>query len=226
MGANADGVTGQARDTVPVPAEPGTCAARRRRLRRLQRHLLAQHAQARRGPRGRGDVAVQPRGQQGQPGRRHDRPGVQRDRPAVGRSRLEDGHAPAGGQRPSGPQPPSVGDRPDGVAELARSGHAAAPRRGARKPAGSRLPGRAGRARVLGPGQLHLRVRAAGGEPAVRGRGGDRGPGADDHDAVHPRRIPPPRRADRRARPAARLRLRWRVRVRTRPDPRRPGKGP
>jgi AcrR family transcriptional regulator len=53
-----------------------------------------------------------------------------------------------------------------------------------------------------------LRLRAAGGEPAVRGRGADSRPGADDHGAVHPRPVPPPRRADRRARPAARLRLR------------------
>ena len=226
MGANADGGAGQARDTAPDPAEPGTGAARRGSLRRLQRHRLAQHAQARRGPRGRGDVAVQPRGQQGRPPRRHDRPGVQRDRPALGRSRLEDGHAPAGGQRPPGPHPPSLGDRADGVAELARSRHAATPRRRDRKPPGSRLPDRAGCARVLRPGQLHLRVRAAGGEPAVRGRGGDSRPGADDHGAVHPRRVPPPHRADRRARPAARLRLRRRVRVRARPDPRRPGEGP
>ena len=36
------------------------------------------------------------------------------------------------------------------------------------------------------------------------------------------RRVPAPHRADRRARPAARLRLRRRVRVRPRPDPRRP----
>ena len=39
------------------------------------------------------------------------------------------------------------------------------------------------------------------------------------------RRVPAPHRADRRARPPARLRLRRRVRVRARPDPRRSGAG-
>ena len=43
--------------------------------------------------------------------------------------------------------------------------------------------------------------------------------------AVPRRRVPPPHRADRRARPPARLRLRQRVRVRARPDPRRPRAG-
>ena len=43
--------------------------------------------------------------------------------------------------------------------------------------------------------------------------------------AVPAGRVPPPHRADRRARPAAGLRLRQRVRVRPRPDPRRPRAG-
>ena len=38
------------------------------------------------------------------------------------------------------PKPPSLGDRPDGVAELAWSRHAATPRRRDRKPAGAGFP--------------------------------------------------------------------------------------
>jgi hypothetical protein len=49
-----------------------------------------------------------------------------------------------------------------------RAGDAAASRRRHRMPPGCRLLDRAGRARVLGPRQLHLRVRASGAQPAVR----------------------------------------------------------
>ena len=63
-------------------------------------------------------------------------------------------------------------------------------------------------------------------QPAVRDRGGDRGPGEGDHGAVPCRPVPASRRAHRRARPPARLRLRRGVRVRARPDPRRPGASP
>ena len=68
---------------------------------------------------------------------------------------------------------PPLGHRPDGVAELTRARDAAPPRRRSRVPAAGRLPGRAGRARLLSPGQLHLRLRPAGGEPAIRHRRGD-----------------------------------------------------
>ena len=50
------------------------------------------------------------------------------DLPA-GRDRLEDGDAPAGDLGPRGPVPPPLGDRADGVADLARPGDAAPPRR-------------------------------------------------------------------------------------------------
>ena len=56
----------------------------------------------------------------------------------------------------------------DGVAHLARPGDAATPRRRDRQPAGGGLLDRDDRARVLRARQLHLRLRAAGGEPAVR----------------------------------------------------------
>ena len=79
------------------------------------------HAQARRGARGRGDVAVQPRRQQGRAARRHGRPRLRRDRAARRRGRLEDGDARAGDLGARGPVAPPLGDRPDGVADLARA---------------------------------------------------------------------------------------------------------
>ena len=51
-----------------------------------------------------------------------------------GAAGLEDGDAPAGGLRPPGLVAPSLGDRPDGVAHLARPGNAAPPRRRDRLP--------------------------------------------------------------------------------------------
>src|SRR5215207_3964399 len=71
-----------------------------------------------------------------------------------------------------------------------------------------RLLRRADRPRVLGPRQLHLRVRPAGAQPAVRHSRRDRGAGAGHHDAVPDRRVPAPGRADDPARAPARLRLR------------------
>jgi hypothetical protein len=68
----------------------------------------------------------------------------------------------------------------------------------------------------------HLRVRAAGAQPALRHAGGDRRTGAGHPGRLLRRPIPPPCRADNPARPAVRLRLPQRVRVRTGPDPRRP----
>ena len=52
------------------------------------------------------------------------------------------------------------------------------PRRGARLPARRRLLGRDDRPRVLGPGRLHLRLRAAGDRHVARDAGGLRGRGA------------------------------------------------
>ena len=86
---------------------------------------------------------------------------------------------------------------------------------------GRRLLDRAGRARLLGPGQLHLRVRHAGARPAVRHAGGERRELAQAMLAQFPAdAYPHLAELDRRARPAARLRLRRRVRVRPRLDPR------
>ena len=97
----------------------------------------------------------------------------------VRRGRLEDGDAPAGDLGPPGPVPPRLGDRLHGVADLTGPGDAAPPRRRHRLPPGRRLLDRAGRARLLGPRQLHLRLRAAGAQPAVPHAGADRraGPG-------------------------------------------------
>ena len=61
--------------------------------------------------------------------------------------------------------------------------------------------------------QLHLRLRAAGGEPAVRAPARRRRRSRRRSSAQFAcRRVPAPHRADDRARPAARLRLRRRVR--------------
>src|SRR4051812_6924063 len=60
-----DGTEDQARREAPGFSERREGAAGGRRLRRRARDRVAQHAQARRSPRGGGDVAVQPRGQQG-----------------------------------------------------------------------------------------------------------------------------------------------------------------
>ena len=128
----------------------------------------------------RGDVALQPRGQQGRPPRRDGRPRVQRDRAARRRCRLEAGHAPARDLRARRSLPSPLGDRPDGLTAQPRTGDAAPPRRRDRKPATRRLLDRHDRARVLRARQLHLRIRAAGSEPAVRRRGGERGGGQDD----------------------------------------------
>src|SRR3954464_11666396 len=108
--SEVDGSEDQAGHQVPEPLEQGESARGGRRLRRRARDRIAQHAQARRGPRGGGDVAVQPRGQQGRASRRHGRPGLRRDRPPSGQSPLEDRDARAGGIGPAGVAPPSVGD--------------------------------------------------------------------------------------------------------------------
>src|SRR5215472_6464222 len=93
---------------------------------------------------------------------------------------MEAGHAAAGDLGTRSPGPPSLGDWPDGVTAITRPGDAAPPRRRPRMPAASRLSGRANRPRLLPARQLHLRVRATGGQPAVRharedhtGRAGD-----------------------------------------------------
>ena len=91
---------------------------------------------------------------------------------------------------------------------------------------GGRLLDRAGRARVVRPGQLHLLIRPAAGELAVQDAGGGRRGGGAHSLAVPRSRVPPPHRDDPPARSAARLQLRGRVRVRARPDPRRPREAP
>ena len=124
------------------------------------------------------------------------------------------------------PGPPPLGDRADGVAELARPGHAAPPRRRARLPPAApasrsswpRTPSRCSTATSTGSPCRSASL------PFDTPRG-DRRAGAGDPGRRPRRRLPAPRRADRRARPPARLRLRQRVRVRARPHPRRPRAG-
>ena len=58
-------------------------------------------------------------------------------------------------------------------------------------PSGGGLLGRGDGPRVLGPGQLHLRVRAAGGHLALRHRGADGRGGSDDDGAGRPPRSTP-----------------------------------
>ena len=139
------------------------------------------------------------------------------------RRRLEDRHARPGNRGPRGPSPPPVGDRHHGVASQSRTGEPAASRCRHRLPPSGRLRYRDGRPRLLGPGQLHLRLRRHAEEPAVhrRGRGGE---GGDHAPAVRGRRLPIPHRDAHRSRHAAGVRLRRRVRARPRPDPRRPGR--
>ena len=83
----------------------------------------------------------------------------------------------------------------------------------------------AGRSRLLGPRQLHLRLRAPGTKSGVRHprRNLRTRPGVPP--AVPDQGIPASRRTDHRARPPARLQLRQRIRVRPRPHAGRPRKG-
>ena len=87
----------------------------------------------------RGDVALQPRRQQGRAARRHGRPRLRRDRHARRRPRLEVGDAAAGDLGPRGPGPSPLGDRPDGVADVTGPGDAPTSRRRHRQPAARRL---------------------------------------------------------------------------------------
>jgi AcrR family transcriptional regulator len=72
-----------------------------------------------------------------------------------------------------GPLASPLGDRADGVAHDSGPGNPSPSRRGDREPAGRRVLGRARGACILGAEQLHLRLRPAGSEPAVRLRRGD-----------------------------------------------------
>ena len=103
--------TTHAESRIPRAAQQGARAGRRRPARRRGRPRVALDAQARTETRRRGDVAVQPRGQQGRPARRHGRPRGERDRPPFGRGRLEGGHAPQGDLGPGGLLPSPVGER-------------------------------------------------------------------------------------------------------------------
>ena len=147
-----------------------------------RRHRVADHAQARRGARRGGDVAVQPRREQGRPARRHDRHRVRRDRPvppseadwrtamrrrAISAREVLARHRWATGLMESRTTPgPANLRHHDTVLGMLR---------------GRGFLDRAGRARLFGAGQLHLRVRPAGAEPAVRQRRGDREGRAGDH---------------------------------------------
>ena len=84
------------------------------------------------------------------------------------------------------------------------------------------LLGRAGRPRLLRARQLHLRIRAAGGEPALRRRT-NRRIAEDVVEQLPAGEYPHLAELTTEHVLAARLRLRRRVRVRARPDPRRPG---
>ena len=199
----------------------GARARRRRRLR------VADHAPARHAAPRRGDVALQPRGQQGGHRRRPRRPRLRRDRGRrPGGARLEGRDAPARALDPRGAQPPPLGGRADGGADEPRSQQRPLPRRGDGLPARGRLPLPRGGARLLRPGRLHLRLRAAGEEPRLRDAGGVRG---EDRRPARAGpgdgRLPLPHGGGGAA--AGRgLRLRRRVRVGARSDPRRAGAVP
>ena len=94
--------------------------------------------------------------------------------------RLEDVHAAEGDRDPRRAVAPPVGRRFDGVTATSGPGEPAPPRCGDRQAPGGGVRRRDGRPRVLGPGQLHLRVRADEDEPAVRDRGRGRR-GVRDH---------------------------------------------
>ena len=171
----------------------------------------------------RGDVALQPRRQQGRHPRRHGRPRLQRDRPARGGSRLEDRDARAGDLGPRGAVAAirwAIASH--GVAHLARPRNAAPPRRRASAAcatAGFSIEMTAHAFSVLDSYIYGFALQEAS-LPFDTAE-----ETAEVAETIMPpvprRRVPPPRRADHRARPAARLRLRQRVRVRARPHPRR-----
>ena len=114
------------------------------------------------------DVAVPLRREQRRDPRRHRRSGLQRDRAAVARRRLAVGDAPPGGLGPPVAAAPSLGDRAHGVASQPWPRDAAPPRRDPRHPARGRFLGGDDRPRLRPARQLHLRIRAAGGRPALQ----------------------------------------------------------
>ena len=192
------GRRGQAGTAQSPDPRPGP--SRRDRQRRRGRARGPDDADARRDARGRADGAVPPRGQQGRPDRRDGRRRLQRDRRAVRLRRLEDVHAAAGDRDPRRAVTPPVGRRIDGVTATSGPGQPAPPRCGDRQAPGGGVRRRDGRPRVLGPGQLHLRIRADEDEPAVRDRGGGRSGVGDHAPAVPGQRVPQPRRVPQRAR--------------------------
>ena len=140
----------------------------------------------------RGDVALQPRREQGRPARRPRRPRVRGDRAAgVGR-RLAHGDARARDLDPRGAAPPPLGDRPDGGALEARAREHRAPRGGAQDPPRGGLLARGDGPRLLGAGRVHLRLRAAGAGPAgvARDARGRRGGGGAADEPGRRRRVP------------------------------------
>ena len=175
----------------------------------------------------RGDVALQPRGQQGRPARRDGRRSCSarsscRADARIGRRRCDGGRSrPARG---AGASP--VGDRPDGVADLARPRDASPPRRGDRQ-----LFERGGfsiemTAHAFSALDSYIYGFALQEASLPFDTAEETAALAEAMFAADPgRRVPAPHRAHRRARPATRLRLRRRVRVRSRPRPRRPRAG-
>ena len=101
----------------------------------------------------------------------------------------------ASAREPSSRAP--VGARPHRVPSQPRPGTPAPPRRRARLPARQRLPGRAGRSRLLGDRRLRLRLRAHRAQPADGAGRGRRGVRRGDRAAD--RGLPAPGRDDGRA---------------------------
>src|SRR5215210_1520204 len=195
----ADAETADSHRTASA-AEQGARAGGRRRAGPARRARVAEHAQARRRARRRRDVPLPPRRQQGAVARRDGRHRLRGDRAAHDRRGLVGRDAQARALHPRGPAAASVGGRPDGGAHDPRTRQPPAPRRGARVSARGRLLDRDDRPRLLGPGRLHLRVRAPGAGHDARERGGLRGRGAaaDARVRGRARGLPPPRRGRRR----------------------------
>ena len=123
------------------------------------------------GARRRGDVAVQPRRQQGRHPERHRRHRRERDRAAATRSRLEGGPPDDGASRPttSSSDIPWAAE-PHVVGERSPARAMALHERDPRMPSGGRLLGRDDRSRLSRPGEPHRGVHAVGG--AAGGRRG------------------------------------------------------
>ena len=216
----ADAATAHTESRAAGPPEQGTRPARRRRARGRGRHRGAHDARARAEARRRGDVALQPRGQQGRRPRRHGRPGRGRDRPAVRHGRLEGGHAPEGDLGPGGLLSSPLGERPDRFARELRRREAALLRVGDRDAAARRILLSSWR-RARSPSSTATSTGSDGSSPTCRpGAGPSPRTWREAFFAIPADRVPVPQRARRRARHGLRLRRRSRSRVRARPHSR------